>query len=348
LLVEQGPMRLMVKRVQLERKHSGLARVTLASSAFVQAEFSRVATHPNILQLLDFYLVGASVCYFVFKVVDSDLETVLINKARDGQRLEEPWIARVIGEVALALDYLIHFNTAHNNVSPPNILLDSEESVRLTDPQHFGYLSAPPRAGKRQGVHYDAPEILLGDQPPANWKARKLAGAKADIWSLGCIMFEMAAGRPAFVEEEDGATVLYQIISTVGAPSPDEASHIKESIRRDLVWKYNDIGRDFTQFPVFKGCSEVFLELLEDMLRFSPFDRPSAAQVWGSVCMAQHCTLQQKEYHPTKLFLPEDVTEGLRFTNDDYARRWASDCPVSVAPPCLGCLPWHWGGRRSG
>mmetsp|Transcript_30541 Transcript_30541/g.79070 ORF Transcript_30541/g.79070 Transcript_30541/m.79070 type:complete len:228 (+) Transcript_30541:74-757(+) len=182
LLVEQGPMRLMVKRVQLERKHSGLARATLASSAFVQAEFSRAATHPNIMQLLDFYIVGASVCYFVFKVMDSDLETVLLTRAKDNQRLEEPWIARVVGEVALALDYLVHFGAAHNNVSPPNILLDAEEHVRLTDPQHFGYLCAPPGPGKRdplrQGVRYDAPEILLGDKPPASTRGAEIGGGQ--------------------------------------------------------------------------------------------------------------------------------------------------------------------------
>ncbi len=98
---------------------------------------------------------------------------------------------RVVAEIASALDALHAAELVHRDVKPSNILLDEERGALLTDfglakRRDYSMLTAP---GQMLGtLDYIAPEMLRGDEP----------GPSADLYALGCVVFECLAGEPPF------------------------------------------------------------------------------------------------------------------------------------------------------
>ena len=79
----------------------------------------------------------------------------------------------------------------HRDVKPSNILLDAERGALLTDfglakSRDYSMLTAP---GQMLGtLDYIAPEMLRGSEP----------GPSADLYALGCVVYECLAGTPPF------------------------------------------------------------------------------------------------------------------------------------------------------
>ena len=110
---------------------------------------------------------------------------------------------RIVAEIASALDALHAAGLVHRDVKPSNILLDDERGALLTDfglakRRDYSMLTAP---GQMLGtLDYIAPEMLRGDEP----------GPSADLYALGCVVYECLAGhaavrRPQHVRGRDGA-----------------------------------------------------------------------------------------------------------------------------------------------
>ena len=98
---------------------------------------------------------------------------------------------RVVAEIASALDALHAAGLVHRDVKPSNILLDDERGALLTDfglakRRDYSMLTAP---GQMLGtLDYIAPEMLRGEEP----------GPSADLYALGCVVYECLAGKPPF------------------------------------------------------------------------------------------------------------------------------------------------------
>ena len=96
-----------------------------------------------------------------------------------------------MAEIASALDALHAAGLVHRDVKPSNILLDEERGALLTDfglakRRDYSMLTAP---GQMLGtLDYIAPEMLRGEEP----------GPSADLYALGCVVFECLAGKPPF------------------------------------------------------------------------------------------------------------------------------------------------------
>ena len=98
--------------------------------------------------------------------------------------------------------YLHLKNIAHRDLKPENILLDEKMHLKLSD---FGSAKfCPPpqlktskvRRGTLVGTQdYGAPEILLTQE----------SGTSADLWSLGCVAYELFVGKPPFKSNQEGA-----------------------------------------------------------------------------------------------------------------------------------------------
>jgi serine/threonine protein kinase len=133
--------------------------------------------------------------------------------------LEERQIAVVVRGALSALRYMHENKGVHRDIKTDNILLSAQGEPKLGD---FG-VSRQLGAGETRmrtiagTPYFIAPEILSSDQPGYN--------TKADIWSVGIAMIEMAEGQPPYFDEHP-MRVLFFIPTK---PSPTLREHDKWS-----------------------------------------------------------------------------------------------------------------------
>lgn len=144
------------------------------------------SSHKNLVQIIDF-IEDPRGLFIVMEYVDgSSLDTVLA-------KLEGPMDPKqalgIIHQIAVSLVAVHGAGILHRDLKPSNILLPREGGVKICD---FGLAAvADEQDALTLGTaRYMAPELFTG-QP---------SDARADLYSLGMIAYEMLAGRPVFEE----------------------------------------------------------------------------------------------------------------------------------------------------
>ncbi len=113
-----------------------------------------------------------------------------------GPSLEFGQRARIVAEVCGALAGAHALGLQHRDLKPSNIMLDAQLEPRLLD---FGLSGRDPSRGHLRGtLPYLAPEQLDPDRP---------IDARADIYALGVILYELLCGAPPFTGHDTGETV---------------------------------------------------------------------------------------------------------------------------------------------
>ncbi len=151
--------------------------------------------HPHILPLHDSGHVEA-ILYYLMPYVSGE---TLRDKMSRERHLPIDAAARIACEAADALSYAHGQGVIHRDIKPENILLSGGHAI-VAD---FGIARAIDVGGVQQLTRtgmggpgtpaYMSPEQLMGD--------RKLDG-RSDIYSLGCVLYEMLTGKPPFVGKE--------------------------------------------------------------------------------------------------------------------------------------------------
>ncbi len=145
--------------------------------------------HPNIIR---FFGGGEDngLLYYVMELVDGGTVKQLLRS--DGP-LQWPAVVEVGRQLCSALQFAHNHGVIHRDLKPGNLFLTADGVVKLGD---FGIardMENPDitSSGMTVGTHaYMAPEQIKGDI--------KISG-KADLYSLGCCLFEMLTGRTPFI-----------------------------------------------------------------------------------------------------------------------------------------------------
>ncbi len=120
-------------------------------------------------------------------------------------------VARVIGDVAAALNYAHAQGIIHRDVKPSNILVDKQGNAYLTD---FGIAKVLEATQEFTGSAalgtppYMAPEQTLG----------KPVTAQTDVYSLGVMLYEMVTGKPPFEADTPMATAIMHVHNPLPLP----------------------------------------------------------------------------------------------------------------------------------
>ncbi len=169
--------------------------------------------HAHILPLLDSGMLettaGRSVPFYVMPYVEG--QSLRDRLARERQLpLEEA--LRLADDVAAALAYAHGRGVVHRDIKPENILVSNGQGI-VAD---FGIARAVDLAGGERltatGLalgtpHYMSPEQAAGDRS---------VDARADVYALGCVLYEMLAGEPPFT----GPTAQAIVAKSMTEPAP--------------------------------------------------------------------------------------------------------------------------------
>jgi eukaryotic-like serine/threonine-protein kinase len=147
-------------------------------------------SHPNILPIDDYGEVDGQL-YYVMPFISG--ETIQKRLERERQ-LNVQEAVRIAAEVASALDYAHRQGIVHRDIKPENILLQDGEAL-VAD---FGIARAITDGG---GAKLTSTGVTLGTptyMSPEQAMADPNIDGRSDIYSLGCVLYEMLAGQPPF------------------------------------------------------------------------------------------------------------------------------------------------------
>jgi len=176
-----------------------------------EIEIAARLAHPHILPLHDSGVVGDDL-YYVTPYIEGESLRARIEREKQ-LPLEDA--LRLAREIASALGHAHHRGLVHRDVKPENILL-ADGLALVAD---FGIARAtnvdPGRRGTATGIAIGTPAYMAPEQ---------IAGSpdvdgRADLYSLGCVLFEMLAGSPPFTGPRE--SLMHQHLSVAPRPVSD-------------------------------------------------------------------------------------------------------------------------------
>ena len=178
-------------------------------------------THPHILPLYDSRAVGGFL-FFVMPVMQG--QTLRERLMQEGPLPVEASV-RIAEEIADALDYAHRHDVVHRDIKPENILLHEGHAV-VAD---FGIGKAVVAAAGTQVSALTQVGITVGT--PAYMSPEQAAGesvdGRSDLFSLGCVFYEMLTGEPAFTGSTVQAIIARRFIHSWASIVPQTAGTIK-------------------------------------------------------------------------------------------------------------------------
>jgi len=164
--------------------------------------------HPMILPLLDSGEADGTL-YYVMPFVEGES---LRDRLERERQLPLEDALQITKDVAEALSYAHSRGVIHRDIKPENVLLESGHAL-VAD---FGIAKAVTEAGGERltgtGVSIGTPAYMSPEQA----EATKPVDARSDLYSLGCVLYEMLAGHPPFV----GTTAHELIVRHASDPVP--------------------------------------------------------------------------------------------------------------------------------
>ena len=203
---------------------------TLGTKRFlVEIETAARLNHPHILPLYDSGEVEGFV-YYVMPYVEG--ESLRERLERDRQLVIEDALT-IAREVADALSYAHAQGVVHRDIKPENILISAGHAV-LAD---FGIARAISEAGDERltgtGLVLGSPEYMSPEQATG-----QTIDGRADIYALGCVLYEMLSGEPPFIGRTPQAILARRVTEpppSVRAMRDTVPLRIDETVRQALA-----------------------------------------------------------------------------------------------------------------
>jgi eukaryotic-like serine/threonine-protein kinase len=219
------------RRVALKVLHSDLA-AELGTERFLrEIEIAARLTHPHILTLHDSGEADGRPFYAMPYVEGESLRQRLDREPQ----LPVPEAVRIVRAIAGALEYAHRAGVVHRDIKPENILLSIDPDGGPAQPviADFGIARALDAAGGERltstGLALGTPAYMSPEQ--ASSTAR--VDGRSDIYSLGCLAYEMLAGAPPFAGATAQAIMARHAVDPV-PPLRTVRSSVPETVARAI------------------------------------------------------------------------------------------------------------------
>ncbi|UOH80336.1 hypothetical protein LQV05_002987 [Cryptococcus neoformans] len=253
-----------LKKIRLEAEDEGVPSTSIREISLLK----ELSKDDNIVKLLDIVHSEAKL-YLVFEFLDMDLKKYMDTIGeKDG--LGPDMVKKFSYQLVKGLYYCHGHRILHRDLKPQNLLINKSGDLKIGD---FGLARAfgiPLRTYTHEVVTlwYRAPEVLLG--------SRHYSTA-IDMWSVGCIVAEMATRQPLF-------PVLFALLSRLVVLIPK--NHRVLGTPDEDVWPgvrgLPDYKPTFPQWhpvelaDVIKGFEADGIDLIAQTLVYDPAHRISA------------------------------------------------------------------------
>ncbi len=203
--------------------------VSIGSARFIrEIRIASRLTHPNILPLYDSGTSDGLLFYVMPHVAGESLR----ERIRREGPLPVDEAVNIAREVAEALDYAHQEDVVHRDIKPGNILLEAGRAV-IAD---FGLARAIHAAAddvSSSGLAVGTPAYMSPEQSTGSDQV----DGRSDIYSLGCVLFEMLAGEPPFTgssAQSVAAKHLRQTPPSLETVRPNVPDRVLHAVRRAL------------------------------------------------------------------------------------------------------------------
>ncbi len=198
-----------------------------------EAKAAAGLNHPGIVAVYDSGEDPAP--YIVMELVSGETLRSLIHQ---GERVSLEAALSIVEQVLAALEYSHQRNIVHRDIKPANVMIAHNGDVKVMD---FGIARAMDDLGATLTstwnvvgtAQYLSPEQAIGDS----------ADARSDIYSTGCLLFELLTGQPPF-SGETPVSIAYQHVSgevpSARSIQPDLPADVDKILKVALAKKAED------------------------------------------------------------------------------------------------------------
>lgn len=223
---------------------------TLGVERFVrEIEIAAKLTHPHILPLFD----SGEADGFLYYVMPFVAGESLRERLQRDTTIPLSGVLRLTDQIASALHHAHERGVIHRDIKPENVLVADDQAI-VAD---FGIARAIALAGGDKltgtGLAIGTPSYMSPEQAVADDKV----DATADVYALGCVVYEMLAGRPPFVRETAQALLAAHAVDTVpelGTRKADVPATVEQVVRRALAKAPTE------RFPTAPGFAKALAE----------------------------------------------------------------------------------------
>ncbi|MGD8242528.1 MAG: serine/threonine-protein kinase, partial [Desulfobacterales bacterium] len=178
---------------------------------FLEAQSAGRLSHPNILAIYDTGLYR-NFCYIIMEFLEG--ETLKAHCQKDNL-LPLDRCAEIVFKICNALDYAHQKGVIHRDIKPSNIMLDGQGEPRLMD---FGIAHISEETSEK-GI-WGTPSYMSPEQ-----LREEIITHQSDIFSLGCVLYELLSGTRAFRGEND-----FSVIYKITRENPEAVRHLRPDL----------------------------------------------------------------------------------------------------------------------
>ncbi|MGW8367709.1 MAG: protein kinase domain-containing protein [Gammaproteobacteria bacterium] len=218
-----------------------------------ELRYSRKITHKNVIRIYDFLFVGGGYAISMEYFPSHTLGTEIANE----KPMAPAKALRYAIDICMGMQNAHHQGIVHRDLKPANILIDDTGLVKIVD---FG-VAAAAKSGDTQltrtGYVIGSPKYMAQEQIMG-----KKVDERADIYSLGVILYEMLAGQPPY-SRGDHMAVMYQHVQGKAAPLTELNRGLPDSLIKVVEQAMAvDKSKRFPDMDSFRAALEQELKAL--------------------------------------------------------------------------------------
>ena len=271
--------------------------------------------HDNIIRLLNVIKAENELdLYLVFDYMEADLFNVI--RANILQDIHKKFI---IYQTLKALKFIHSADIIHRDLKPSNIFINSDCHVKLGDFGLARTLEHNPHMGGLVTDYvatrwYRAPEMILAAQK---------YGKPIDMWSVGCILYELLVGTP-LLPGKSTKDMIRMMFSVTGFPDRKEYNEVKKECRiqidyDDLLQEKIKKKKNIVQMVSAYCHDEVAIDLLLKLLQFNPKKRLTAIEALEHPYVADFHNPEEELLCDHKIDVPLD--DDNKFSKEEYRQK---------------------------